>query len=279
MRKYLLVVLVTTSLFSSPVIGQVRMPAPSTTQTIKQEFGIGTIELVYSRPNMKGRKAFMDKSELAPIGEVWRTGANAATRIHFSDKVSIGGHDLDSGSYAIYTIPNKNEWTIIINKGDKDWGTEYKPDWDLFRFKVPVMKYPVHVETFTMNFQNIKNESCDLRLIWGMTAVNIPITTKIMDRLRASIESALQGEKKPYQAAANFYYDMDKNYPKALENVNQAISMNDKAFWLYLLKARIQKDMGDKAGAKVSAQKTIVLATEQKNNDYVRMANQLIASL
>ncbi len=279
MRKYLLAVVVTVCLVSSAVIGQVRMPAASTTQTIKQDFGMGAIELTYSRPNVKGRKLFMDKSELAPFGEVWRTGANSATRIHFSDKVNIGGHDLDSGSYAIYTIPNKTEWTIIINKGDKDWGTEYKKDWDLFRFNVPVMKYPLFVETFTMNFQNIKNESCDLRLVWGNTAVNVPITTKIMDRLRAGIESALQGEKKPYQAAATFYYEMDKNYPKALENINQAIAMNNKAYWLYLLKARIQKDMGDNTGARASAQKTVELATEQKNPDYVRSANMLIASL
>ncbi len=116
-------------------------------------------------------------------------------------------------------------------------------------------------------------------MVWGNTAVNIPITTKIIDRLRAQLESSLQGDKKPYQQAANFYYEMDHNNAKALENVNKAIEQNQKAFWLYLLKARIQKDMGDKSGAKASAQQTVVLATEAKNMDYVNMANDLMKKM
>lgn len=276
MKKYLLITLTVAALYNAPVMAQIKMPAPSTTQTIEQEFGLGQIELVYSRPNIKGRTLLMPKSDLVPLGELWRTGANAATRLHFSDKVAIGGHDVDSGSYVLYTIPNKNEWTIIINKGVKNWGTDYKIEEDVFRITVPSMNYPCKEETFTMNFQNIKNESCDLQLVWGNTAVNIPITTKIVDRLRTQIESALQGDKKPYQQAANFYYEMDHNNAKALANINKAIEQNQKAFWLYMLKARIQKDMGDKAGAKASAQQTITLATEAKNIDYVNMAKDLI---
>ncbi|MGL1645727.1 DUF2911 domain-containing protein, partial [Vibrio parahaemolyticus] len=68
---------------------QVRMPAPSSTQTITQDFGLGKIELTYSRPNIKGRTVFKENSELAPLGKVWRTGANASTKIKFTDPVSI----------------------------------------------------------------------------------------------------------------------------------------------------------------------------------------------
>src|SRR3954469_25642093 len=97
-------------LFSASVKAQVVMPAPSPTQTIIQEFGMGKIELTYSRPGIKGRQLFGEKSELAPIGKPWRTGANAATRIHFTDKVSIGGKTLDTGRYVIYTVPGAAQW-------------------------------------------------------------------------------------------------------------------------------------------------------------------------
>jgi tetratricopeptide (TPR) repeat protein len=129
-----------------------------------------------------------------------------------------------------------------------------------------------------MQITDINPESAALHIMWGGTGVNVPITTSVKDRLRAQIETSLKGDKKPmpYQQAANFYYEWDKDYAKALENVNKGIADSPKAFWLYLLKARIQKDMGDKAGAKASAQKTIEIATEAKNDDYVRMANDLI---
>ena len=81
-----------------------RTPQPSPTQTIKQDFGISSVELIYSRPGMKGRKIFGD---LVPWGKVWRTGANSATRIKFTDDVTIGGQQLKAGEYAIYTFPNE----------------------------------------------------------------------------------------------------------------------------------------------------------------------------
>ena len=81
---------------------QVNMPQPSTTQNIKQAFGMGSIELTYSRPNAKGRTVF---GNLVPWGKLWRTGANNATRVKFTDVVEIGGKQIDTGSYAIYTIP------------------------------------------------------------------------------------------------------------------------------------------------------------------------------
>src|SRR5688500_4794102 len=86
---------------------QLKTPAASPTQTVKQDFGISTVELTYSRPAMKGREIFGD---LVPYGKVWRTGANNATRIKFADDVTIGGQALKAGDYAIYTVPNKDEW-------------------------------------------------------------------------------------------------------------------------------------------------------------------------
>jgi len=264
----------------SYLTAQVTMPQPSPTATLSQNFGVGKITLVYSRPSIKGRTLFMNNSDLAPLGKLWRTGANAATRLTFSEKVNFGGKDIDTGSYALYTIPGASEWEIILNKDVNSNTASYKQSEDVVRFKVPAENSTdMNVETFTMEFLNIKPESCDLALIWGNTIVVIPITTNIKDKVRASIDAAMKGNDKPYWQAANFYYEYDKDYAKALDNVNHALETNKDAYYMYMLKARIQKAAGDNAGAKASAQKTIETATSAKNDDYIKQANDLLKTL
>ncbi len=279
MKKLLLLTAVA---FSAMANGQIRVPAASSTQTLTQDFGLGKIELIYSRPNIKGRALFKENSELAPLGKVWRTGANASTKIKISDPISFGGKSLDTGSYAIFTIPGKTEWTIILNKDSKNSATEYTEKDDIFRFTVPADKLKESVETFTMDFGDIKPESCQLNLAWGNTSVHIPITTNVRDRIRAQAEKALSADKvapNTYFAAANFYYDLDKDLNKALANATKAIEANPQAYFIFILKAKIERDLGDKTSAKADAEKCIKLATEQKNQDYVRMGRELIAKL
>ncbi len=252
---------------------QVKMPAPSTTQTLKQEFGMGSIEITYSRPSTKGRKVFGD---LVPTGKLWRTGANAATKIVFTDPVEIGGKKIDSGTYVLYSIPTEESWEIILNKGLKNWGIDgYKESEDVVRFKVDAVKTKPTVETFTIQFANIKSESCELQILWENKAVTIPITTDIKEKIRAQIEAAMATDKKPYWQAAQFYNEYDKNLPKALENINKAIDENKKGFWMFLYKAKIQKEMGNVAGALESSKTSLALATEANNADYVKMNEQL----
>jgi len=280
MKKIFLIGFTAAALFTADLKAQIAMPAPSPTQTIIQDFGMGKIELTYSRPGIKGRQLFGDKTELAPIGKPWRTGANAATRIRFTDKVTIGGKSLDSGRYVIYTIPGHNEWDVVLSKGTAYPGQEgFKESDDVVRFKATAATIGENLETFTMLFSDVKNESCELQMIWGNTAVVVPITTNIKDRLRNQLEAALKGDKKPYQQAASYYYEFEKNYPKALENIKKAIDENPKAYYMYLTKARIERDMGDKAAAKVSAQKTVELAKEGKNDDYVIFGNEMLKNL
>jgi hypothetical protein len=263
--------------FALSSTAQVKMPAPSSTQTIKQDFGMGAIELIYSRPNAKGRKIFGD---LTPFNKLWRTGANAATKLIFTDAVELGGKKIDTGTYVLYTIPGVDTWEIILNKGLTNSGTDgYKESEDIVRFKVAPMKSKTNLETFTMQFANIKPESCELQLMWEKTVVSIPITTNIKDRLKAQIETALQSDKKPYWQAAQFYREYDGNLNKALDNCNKAIEGNDKAFWIWLYKARIQQEMGDNAAAKISAQKSLELSAEAKNDDYVKMNKELLKKL
>jgi len=279
MKKLLLLAL---SALSLSVNAQIKMPAPSSTQTISQDFGLGKIELTYSRPNIKGRSLFKENSELAPLGKVWRTGANAVTKIKFSDPVTMGEKAIDTGTYAIWTIPGKKEWTIIINKDAKNWGTVYSELDDLVRFKVDAETMKESVETFTMQFANIKPESCELDLMWGNTYIPIPLTTNIKARIRLQVEKALTADNinpNVYNTAANFYYEWDKDYNKALLNISKFLDANPKNIGGYILRGRIEKELGDKASAKTHLEKAIQLATDAKNEDYIRTAKGVLGKL
>lgn len=258
---------------------QVKMPAASPSQFIKQEFGLGSIELTYSRPGVKGRQMI---GNIEPWGSVWRTGANAATRIRFTDAVQIDGKKIDSGTYALYTIPAKNgEWTFILNKGVGNWGAGgYAQSDDVVRMKVQAGKNAKKVETLTMQFSDVKPESCVLNIKWEDFSLKIPITTSVKDRLRASLEEALKGDKKPYWQAASFYYEWDKNYPKALEMADAAIAQQkEPPYYMVFYKARIQKDAGDKKGALQTAKQANALAKAANNENYMIMSSQMIEAL
>ena len=276
MKKIILSALAITGLAMLST-AQVKMPAPSPTQTVKQEFGIGNIELTYSRPAAKGRKIFGD---LVPYNKLWRTGANAATKIVFSEPVEIGGKKLDSGTYVLYTIPGMDSWDVIINKGLKNWGVDgYKESEDVIRFKTEPVKNKKKVESFTMEFTDVTATTCSLEIKWQKTIVSIPIVANFLDKVRAQIDAAMKTEKKPYWQAAQFYNEYDKNLPLALENVTKAIDGNKEAFWMWIYKAKIQKEMGDNAGAMESSKKSMELAQAAKNDDYVKMNKDLQKTL
>ena len=259
------------------VSAQVQMPAPSPAQTVTQQFGLGSIELKYSRPTAKGRKVFGD---LVPVNKLWRTGANAATTIRFTDAVEIRGKKIDSGTYALYTIPGIETWEIILNKGTRNWGVDgYDETQDVARFKVEPMKMNKKLESFTIQISDVKPESCELQMMWEKTSVNIPIQTNIKDRLRRQITAALLTDKQPWFEAAQFYNEYDRNISKALEYAGKAVEENPKAFWIWLYKARIEKDAGKNAAALASSQTSLALAKEAKNDDYVKMNVELQKSL
>ena len=262
---------------------QIKMPAASPTQTLSQDFGLGKIEIVYSRPGLKGRAAFGNGTLLAPLGSVWRTGANGATKVTFSDPVTIGGKTLAAGSYGLFTIPGEKEWTIIFNTNSKGWGSfDYKEVEDVVRLIVKPTTTNNSTETFTINVDNINSEDATISLKWANTLVNIPVRTDIKPTIRKQIAeatSAANVNPNVFQAAANFYYDLDKDYKNALLFVDKAIAANIKAYYLYLLKAKVQKELGDKKGAKESAETCVKLATEANNQDYVRSGNAVLASL
>jgi tetratricopeptide (TPR) repeat protein len=268
---------------ASSLLAQIKMPAPSPAQTVMQDFGLGKIEINYSRPAAKNRTMFGKNTDLAPAGDVWRTGANAATTVKFTDKVTINGVELAPGKYGLLSIPNKTEWIVIISKDTTvSQPSDYKEANDAVRVYAKPESVKPAVESFTIAVTDVLPESCNITLSWGTTLVKVPVTTNIRDRVRAQTEQALSTDKvsgNTYFTAANFYYEYDKDYNKALNCVTKAIEANPKAYWIYLLKARIEKELGDKVAAKQTATTCIELATAAKNNDYVRMANDLIKKL
>jgi hypothetical protein len=252
----------------------VKLPQLSSGQTIIQDFGLGKITVVYSRPNTKGRKIF---GALEPYDKVWRTGANSATVIKFTDDVKIEGHDVPAGEYGLFTIPNKTEWTVILNKTSKQWGAyTYKESDDILRFKIKPMAMKENMETFTMQFANVLPTSAQLHMMWEKTALAINITTSIDDKVMASIDAAMKTDKKPYFAAAQYYYENGKDLNTALSWMNEAEKSDPKAPWFKLWKGRVQLKMGDAAGAQATAQAGIDIAKEIKNDEYVRLNTQLL---
>lgn len=273
--KTLLLLLVILGLHTNLNAQGFKVPQASSGQTLVQDFGLGKITLTYSRPNVKGRKIF---GGLEPYGTVWRTGANSATVIKFSDDVTIEGHDIPAGEYGLFTIPNKNEWTIILNKTSKQWGAyTYNEADDILRFKVKPMSMKEKMETFTMQFANVFPTSAQLHIMWENTALAINITTTIDAKVMASIDEAMKGEKKPYFQAAQYYLENGKDLNMALAWMIEAEKADQKAPWVKLWKGRIQLKKGDAAGAMASAQAGINIATEIKNDEYVRLNTQLLA--
>jgi len=253
-----------------------KVPAPSPSQTIKQAFALSDVTVDYSRPSAKGRVVYGD---VVPFGKVWRTGANGSTKFTFGDDVKIEGVELKAGTYALYSIPNKDSWDLMFYKDLNLNGNvnDYKAENEVIRVKVKPNPLPVFVETFTINFADVKSNSVVVELLWENTRVAFNVTEEIDTKIMKSIETALAVDSRPYIQAASYYYEADKDQKKALEWANKAIEQNPKAFWAVALKAKIQLKLNDKKGAIESANKVIELAKEAKNDDFVKIAEKIIA--
>ena len=275
MKKIFITAIAALSLFIADA--QLKTPAPSPTQTIKQDFGLSSIELSYSRPGMKGRKIFGD---LVPFGKVWRTGANSASTLTFGEDVTIGGKKVVAGKYGLLTIPEKNTWTIIITKQlDVTSPAAYKPDQDVVRVMAEPMKMGDVMETFTMQFANIKPGSCDLQLMWEKTAVSLPVTTDVETKVMAQIDQQMNKDNHPYYNAALYYMENGKDLNQALAWFDKAVELQPTAFWIHHQRANALAKLGKKDEAKMAAEKSKALAIEQKNDDYVKLNEKLIAEL
>jgi hypothetical protein len=251
-----------------------KIPAASPGQRIEQDFGLGMVSVKYYRPNTKGRKIF---GGIEPYGNVWRTGANNATVISFTDTIQVEGHTMLPGSYSLFSIPGADEWTIVFNKNTEQWGAyAYDEKQDILRFKVKPTILAAKVETLTIQFADVHQDDCVLQILWENTGIDIHLTTDVDARIMANIQEAMKGEKKPYYMSAVWYYNHDKNIDQALAWMQEADKAQPQAFNVKYWLARLQLKKGDKKSAIAFANEGLALASAQNNAEYIRMNKEVL---
>jgi len=261
--------------------GELTFPQLSPGASIKQTVGLVDVEVEYSRPSMRGRKIF---GGLVPYGEVWRTGANAATKLTFGADVKLDGHAVPAGSYALVTIPGETEWTVILSKVTGDWGAyAYDEKNDLLRLKVKPVALPAPMETMTIEIGDIGRGMAKLSIAWDRTRVPVTIDTDLVAMMKPQIEAAMAGEgEKPYFQAAMFYYEYDIDLGKAVAWIDEAAKARPDAVWIVYRQGLVRAKAGDKAGAMESAKQALELAGKAGGSlgaEYTRLSETLIASL
>jgi len=282
--------LVSGLLLSATSQAQITTPAASPKSTITQRVGLTDVTVTYSRPSAKGRAVF---GTLVPFGKRWRTGANATTTIKFSDEVTVEGKKVPAGEYGLYTIPNKTEWTIVLNKSTKQ-GSDvdgFKDDQDVARFTVKPYVLPSYiapnivakgqgkVEAFTINFSDLTPATASVDMQWELTGAKFKITSDVEPKVMAQIDEKVVKNATPapndLAAAAVYFYDNDKDLKQALAWMQKANEKEPK-FWNVHTEAKIRMKMKDYKGALTAAEQSRTLALTAKNADYVKMNEDII---
>ena len=260
---------------------QINTPRVSPASEVEQMVGLTEIEIEYSRPSMRGREVF---GNLVPFGKVWRTGADNSTKISFDTDVIITGKTIQSGTYSIFSIPNKESWEIILYSDVELWGVprDWSDDKIVFSsmFDVKKLKKSNTVETFTISFNDLTNNDVNMSISWENTSVDIKIEVPTRSMVESDINKVLSDNPKSsdYYAAAVFYRQENINLDKALEWMNKAIEMNESPrFWQYRQQSLIMAANDKFADAVDAAKKSLNLAIEADNQDYIKMNRESIA--
>ncbi len=252
---------------------ELRVPTLSPLTEITQEVALTQLKLSYSRPSSKGRKVF---GGLVPFGEVWRTGANASTKLTFTEDVKIEGNPLKAGTYALYTIPGEKEWTIIIHTNTRHRaisGDVYKPAEDAFRFKVRPMRTPSLVETFTIQFTDLATSSCKVSLAWENTEVkfriDFDVDARVDEQIAAMTGSTTGMSHMNYFLAAEYYLHNDRDLAKADQWIQTAMEKSPKNARYGLLRAKILAKAGKRDEALRVEADANTWAKETNNTNYI----------
>lgn len=269
-------------LISGVAFAQISVPAASPTFELKGTVGFAEVKIIYSRPSANGRVV---AGNLIPYNEVWRTGANASTKISFSESVKLDGHPLPAGEYALYTLFTEDKATIILSKNLTWWGAiGYDPAEDILRFDVPVKHPSSNYETFTISFSDFTRNSANLNMKWEHTKAMFNIESDVDARVMSDIKAQLIDGKNPtarsYYDGAAYYFDTNRDANLALSWVTKAIDMDKTPqYWMWYLKAQLLARNKNKSEAIATAKKAAELAKAAGNIDYVKLNEQLIDSL
>lgn len=249
------------ALLVSPALAQqaLELPSPSPAAKVSQRVGVTDISVEYSSPAAKGRKIWGD---LVPFAKVWRTGANAATKITFGKDVTFGGQPLKAGSYALVTLPGEKDWTVILNKdtGIFAGGKNYDEKEDALR--VVVKAAPAsHRERLTFLFSDTSDDATRLDLEWEKLRISVPITVDTAAHAKANIEAASKGAWRPLANAARYLSETAKDQAGALALIDKSLAL-ESAWFNSWVKAQILQRQGKIDGALEWAKKALDLGAK-----------------
>ena len=258
--------------------GGLKLPSLSPNAKISQDFATSTIDISYSRPSMRNRKIFGD---LVQYGNVWRTGANSATKIKFGEDVEIMGNKVKAGEYALYTIPGKESWEIILNTATGNWGADgYSKETDVLRFNVKPGRMEGACQTFTINITDITYNTCKIELMWERTRILIPVKARNEDAIAGSIDKAINHPVIPYFQVANYYNENNTKLDVAEEYIIKALEQDPKAFYMWWLKARIERKLNHNDKAIEAAKKSMETAKGSSfEAEYIHNNTKLISDI
>ncbi len=282
MRKqiFTLAVAVFALLFTVSLNAQIKTPPASPTVKMETTIGLTDVHVEYSRPGMKGRKIFAADG-LVPFGEVWRTGANQATKLTFGGNVMVGGAELKAGSYAVLTKPMADSWEVMLFPYESGSWNSYTSKDPAAVAKVMSKKTGSKVETFTIEVQNYTMDGADIIMKWDETMVALPVKTKVKEAVMANIDQVMAGPSMNdyYQSASFLAENGDKK--KALEYINKAVEMGGDTprYWMVRRQALIHADLGMKETAMAAFKKSMELAKKAGNMDYVRMNEKSLKAM
>jgi len=280
MRKTLfpiLLTLVSVAAWAQAPAPQVNYPRASPRAVLTQTIGTTDMTITYSRPGAKGRKIW---GGLVQYDKVWRTGANEATKISFSDDVTINGQALPKGTYSLHTIPGKDQWTIIFNKVADQWGS-FKYDQVQDALRVTAKPHGDEFnEWMTFSIPKLSADAATVEIKWANLAVPFTVgtntTQKVLAHARAAVAAAKADDWQTPLRAASFAVENGVDLDEASRWLDQSIKTNENIRNLFE-KARAQAAMGDRTAAIATAQRAIAKAGP-KDADEVNEIEHSIAS-
>ncbi|MFD1140319.1 DUF2911 domain-containing protein [Larkinella insperata] len=253
---------------------QIKLPQASPGATLIQTVGTTDFTVTYSRPSLKGRAALGAQTPLAPIGQLWRTGANAATNFKTSTDVMVQGQKLPAGTYSVFSIPNQGEWTLIFNKNPTASAEEgipngYKKEEDALRVQIKAEKMSKMTETFSLSFSDLTDSTANFNLDWADTRATANLRVNVLANAQANIEKAVADKPEDagvLQAAANWNLFQNRNLDQALSWIDKSIGLKETYANVWI-KAQLLSKMGKVAEALPLAKKALALG--EASNDPV----------
>jgi hypothetical protein len=245
---------------AAPALAQLSTPLPSPNATVAQTVGITRVEVVYSRPSVKGRTIW---GALVPYDKVWRTGANATTKISFDTDVTVEGQKLPAGSYGLYTIPGTAEWTVIFNKVATGSPADYAADKDALRVKVKPASLAENKEFFTISFPAVSNAGATLQLAWEKLklslAIGVDTNAAFLAKAKEAVAAAKPDDWRTSATAARYLYDNKYATDDAAKFLAKSLATKE-TFGNLALKANVLVGQGDKKGAVAWGEKALAAA-------------------